>query len=171
MVDFWVQLWYKAASSDPICQFCMWVARAWQTFCDGCCIVGMLFCVLQLSSCKQLSLAAPTISAQMAKNSVEHYTAATFYFILHIFPNICNPYMIPEAEIPVNWTVVFRRRPRRHRRTWKTKRGVFPWRGMSTGKRKCRGSRSWLLTSSPKHATWLFSERKVAHSKITLTEE
>lgn len=49
----------------------------------------------------------------MVRNSVEHWTAATLYFILHISPNICNPYIIPEAEILENWAVVFRRRPHR----------------------------------------------------------
>lgn len=58
-------------------------------------------------------IGSSTISVQMVKNSVESCTAATFYFILHILPNICNPYIIPEAEIPENWTVVFRRRPHR----------------------------------------------------------
>lgn len=75
-----------------------------------------------------------------------------------ILPNICNPYIIPEAESCENRTVVFGRRPRRdtdrlERQSWENFHGEKCPRGRGS---EWRGSLSRLLTSSPKHATWLF---------------
>lgn len=109
MVNFWVQLWYRQhlliLSVSSVCGLSepFALAAALLEHCFG------YHNYLAVNSCHwQLH----NISSN-GQELVEHWTATTFYFILHSLPNICKPYIIPEAEIPENWTVVFRRRPHR----------------------------------------------------------
>lgn len=108
-------------------------------------------------SCKEPSLTTPQYQFKWPRTLL-NITQLQPCILSFILPNICNPYIIPEAESCENRTVVFGRRPRRdtdrlERQSGENFHGEKCLRGRGS---EWRGSLSRLLTSSPKHATWLF---------------
>lgn len=108
-------------------------------------------------SCKEPPLTAPQYQFKWPRTLL-NITQLQLCLLSFILPNICNPYIIPEAEGCENRPVVFGLRPRRDRDRLERQSGENFHGGKCPRGRgsEWRGSPSRLLTSSPKHATWLF---------------